>query len=207
MWNKLSHFYVNKYFVTPFASQKYYISYCFKHKALWFRNYKVASRTIDHVLRDVEGEKNYIYSSQVGYLPKRYRNYFKFAFVRKPEDRFISAWRNLVLQRNYFKFDMDEYNKMKDLENFIKWAKPLNKETCDEHLRAQYSLIDLDHVDFIGYMERFDKDFKYVAQQMGFKYHTPEKKNISLPVIDEVSEKHLDMIREMYKKDMKLFFS
>ncbi|MEA2077128.1 MAG: sulfotransferase family 2 domain-containing protein [Candidatus Marinimicrobia bacterium] len=207
MLNKLKHFYVNKYIVSPFAKHKYYISYCFKHKALWYRNYKVASRTIDKMLRDSEGEKNYIYSSEVGYIPSRYKNYFKFAFVRNPEERFISAWKNLVLKRNYFKFHPEEYKKMKQLDNFVTWAKQWDKKSCDEHLRAQYALIDSENADFIGRMEYFDRDMEYVAGQIGIKYEKAQKLNVSTIEIDEISDALRSDIQDMYRKDYDLFYS
>ena len=192
--------------VSPFAKNKYYISYCFKHKAIWFRNYKVASRTIDKMLRKSEGEKNYIYSSEVGYIPSRYKNYFKFAFVRDPEERFISGWKNLVLKRNYFKFSPEEYVKMKKLDNFIAWARQFNKEKCDEHLRAQYSLIDLDHVDFVGRMEHFDRDIEYVASQIGIKFEEIQKLNASTIEIEEVSDELRSQIQNMYRNDYNIFY-
>jgi hypothetical protein len=206
MLNKLKHFYVNKYIVSPFAKHKYYISYCFKHKALWYRNYKVASRTIDKMLRDSEGEKNYIYSSEVGYIPSRYKNYFKFAFVRNPEERFISAWKNLVLKRNYFKFSEHEYEKMKKLDNFINWTSQFDKESCDEHLRAQYSLIDMKNVDFIGRMEHFDRDIQYVADQIGIKHFEIQKLNASTIEIEEISNELRSKIQNMYRNDYDIFY-
>ena len=206
MLNKLIHFYVNKYLVSPFCQQKYYLSYGFKHKILWYRNYKVASRTIDHILREQEGKHGYIYSSQVGYLAKRYQKWFKFAFVRDPEERFVSGWKNLVLDRNYYKFSVEEHEKMKSLDHYIEWAEKFDKESCDEHLRSQYSLIDLENVDFIGKMEEFDRDFSYVAKEVGFEYKPIPKKNVSMSSPQKISQEQKKKIKAMYLKDYQQFY-
>ena len=153
--NKLKHFYFNKYIVSQFSEKKYFLSYNFKYKALWFRTYKVASRTINEHMKE-SSPGDYIYSSEVGYIPRIYKNFFKFAFVRHPVDKFISAWKDKVLNQNYFQFDTDIYEKMKNLDHFIDWVETLNINNCDEHLRAQNAIIDLENVNFIGYFENFD---------------------------------------------------
>src|SRR5690606_774943 len=119
MINKIRHFYFNKYLVKPFSKNRYYLSYDFKHKALWFRVYKVGTRTIDHQLKTGGDKRDYIYSSAVSYLPSMYKDYFKFAFVRNPIDRFLSGWKDKVINKNYFKFDTNQHEKMKDINNYI----------------------------------------------------------------------------------------
>jgi hypothetical protein len=176
-----------------------------KHKALWFRNTKVASRTIDTILRSIEGDK-YIYSSAVAYNPKRYRHYFKFAFVRHPETRFISAFKEKVLKQNYFHFEPNEYEEMKDPVNFIKWIVGLDIEKCDEHVRAQYALIDVEHVDFIGKLENFNDDFAKVANKMGFTYDKIEKRNVYKHDVELPLDVLRPLIRKVYKKDFQLFY-
>jgi hypothetical protein len=204
--DKLSNFYVNKYLVSPFSTRKYFISYDFEHKALWFRVYKVASRTIDHHLRSSCQKGNYIYSSQVGYTPGRYSDYFKFAFVRNPVDRFISAWKNKVIDQNYFHFDEQEHTKMKTLENFVEWVSHFDISDCDEHLLQQSSLIDINHVDFIGRHERFDQDFEYVCSKIGIKYekdvHINKSSNKKIDLPEEVRKK----IIRIYQKDISIFY-
>src|SRR5690606_23426294 len=112
----------------------------------------------------------YIYSSAVGYLPAMYKDYFKFAFVRNPVDRFISAWKDKVVNTNYFQFSEEEHRKMKNIGSFITWVRNIGLSDIDDHLKPQCMMIDLRNVDFIGRFERFKQDFAFVANRLGFDF-------------------------------------
>ncbi|MDX5326333.1 MAG: sulfotransferase family protein [Bacteroidota bacterium] len=204
--DKLRHFYFNKYVVSLFARKRYYLSYSFKYEALWFRNYKVGTRTIDKHLKMNSEPTEYIYSSNVGYNPKQYEGYFKFAFVRNPVDRFISGWKDKVINQNYFGFDQETHNSMKDLKNFIKWVGQMDLENCDEHLRAQYSLIDLNNIDFIGRFENFEQDLRIVADKIGMPYDENLHLNSSGKKPLEISLDNRKAIQKLYRKDYRIFY-
>ena len=72
---KLKHFYKNKYLISLLGKNKYYISYNYKYKCLWFRVAKVASRSINQHFIDNTPEGQYIYSSEVSYLPSDFKEY------------------------------------------------------------------------------------------------------------------------------------
>lgn len=203
---KVQHFYLNKYIVSPFAKRKYYLCYNFTYKALWFRVAKVSSRTIDQHFRENTPEGAYVYSSEVGYMPSMYVDFFKFAFVRNPVDRFISAWKNKVLQANYFEFSEQKHHDMKDLSNFVSWVETLDVSKCDEHLRLQTTLIDLNHIDFIGRFERFGEDFQYLANQIGLPVKEIHHKNKSIGYGVELNEDLHYRIKQIYLKDYLILF-
>jgi len=204
--SKWRHFYLNKYIVSPFIGKRYYLSYCYTYKALWFRTYKVASRTIDKHFRENSQKQSYIYSSKTGYLPFMFRNYFKFAFVRNPIDRFLSAWKQKVLMSNSFNFSDEIYKEMHSLENFINWAETLDIDNCDEHLQSQNSMIDLNNIDFIGRFENFELDFKYVAEKINLPmlqvYHENRSNSSEL----EIDSNLMERIKLIYKKDINFFY-
>ncbi len=204
--NKIRHFYWNKYLVSPFAKQKYFLSYHFKYKALWFRVYKVATRTIDKHLREGCAKEDYIYSSEVGYHPDAYQDYFKFAFVRQPVERFISAWKDKVINQNYFHFEAGQHEELKELKNFIAWVKEQDITKCDEHLRAQYALIDVEHVDFIGRFENFAEDLHKVAQQIGMPLQNLQHLNKSGSRTIQATAAEIQAIQTIYQKDFELFY-
>ena len=164
--NKFKHFYLNKYLVTPFTSERYMLCYDYVHKAIWFRVPKVASRTINEALQAGSEKKDYIYASKMGYSPAICVGYFKFAFVRHPEERLLSAWRDKVLRRNHFHFDEDTHEKYKEIEHFVDWLATQDIEDCDVHIKSQHAQIDLNHLDFLGRMENFEEDFNYVVQKL-----------------------------------------
>ena len=203
---KFKHFYLNKYIVSVCKKHSYHISYDYKHKALWFRTYKVASRTINNALEGDTHPGEYIYGSEMSYLPKMFKNYFKFAFIRNPEDRFLSAWKDKVLRSNYFKFDDAEYNRMKDLDYFISWVEGLNIDECDEHLRSQYSLIDLNNVDFIGRFENFDSDFDFVLNKLNISHNKIETLNQGIKKELDLTKEQRLRIYNIYRKGFQLFY-
>ena len=206
MKNLVRNFYFNKYIISPFSKRKYHLSYDIRHKALWFRVYKAATRTIDHHLKKDSKSGEYIYSSEVGYKAGMYKKYFKFTFVRNPISRFLSAWKNKVLETNSFNFSEEEHEQMKNLDHFIDWVKKIDIKTCDEHLREQCSLIDLNNVDFIGRFENFEEDFEYVTRKIGISYQNKVHVNKSNELEFSISNKNKTDIAHIYSKDIRLFY-
>ncbi|PLW94461.1 MAG: hypothetical protein C0592_02705 [Marinilabiliales bacterium] len=203
---KLKHFYFNKYFLSIFKRKKYFLSYDYKHKALWYRTYKVASRTIDKKLREDAKKGQYIYGSLMAYSPRMFRKYFKFAFVRHPEARFISVWKDKILRQNYFVFPESKWEDMKELDNFLSWVETLNINKCDEHLRAQNALIDLNHVDFVGRLENLNRDFEYLASKIGVSSTELEHLNKTPEKELELTTEQKQRIFNIYRKDFEVFY-
>lgn len=203
---KFKHFFYNKYVLSLFKRKRYFISYHYKYKALWFRTYKVASRTIDDMLKRQDEVGSYIYASDMAYSPSMFKDYFKFAFVRNPETRFVSAWKDKVLRQNYFHFSDKEHEKMKDLDHFINWVKSLDIENCDEHLRCQMSLVDVENMDFIGKFENFEVDFNHVVSKLKVPNYKMEFLNQGMKKEFELSDNQRKEIRNIYHMDFKEFY-
>ena len=203
---KLKHFYINKYFASPFFGGKYRLYYDYYYKVLWFRVAKVATRTILQHFLDNTPEDKYIYSSETGFLNPLHKDFFKFAFVRNPVDRFLSAWKEKVLKQNYFGFSKKMHHEMQNLENFISWTEDLNIETCDVHLRAQSSLIDLNNVDFIGRFENFKEDFQFLAYKINLPMKTIHRKNTTKNMNYYFDKSQKERVRKIYTKDCQIFY-
>lgn len=182
------------------------MTYDYTHKALWFRTYKVASRTLDESLKRNARPGSYIYGSPMAYCPGMFRNYFKFSFVRNPETRFISAWKDKVLKQNYFRFTNEELEKMQDLDHFISWVEKLDIDKCDEHLRSQNSLIDLNNIDFLGRFENFQNDFNTVMNQLSIESENIEHLNKGIREELELNKGQRLRIYNIYKKDFQIFY-
>lgn len=203
---KYIHFYFNKYILSLFNRERYFIAYDFKKKIIWYRVAKVGTRSILKLFEKENG-RDFLYSSPTAYNSKFYTKYYKFAFVRNPYDRFISCWKDKVIERNYFNFPPMELGKMKDFNNFIGWVENQNIEKCDEHIRSQYSLIDVPQLDFLGRFESFNEDFKKVAQILNVELkevphlNSTKKKEIHLTS----EQKH--RIKKIYEKDFMEFYS
>lgn len=203
---KYLHFYFNKYLLSISGRKKYFISVSYKHKAIWYRVAKVGTRSIKQHLEDDAG-KDIIYSSEAPYAPSLYKDYFKFAFVREPQDRFISAWKDKVLERNYFQFSDDIHDQMKSLDRFIAWVETLDISKCDEHLREQTSLIDMEHVDFIGRFEQFNTDLTMVLEKLSIPVEQVHHQNFTKKRRVELTDEQASKIKAIYHNDYKNFYS
>jgi Sulfotransferase family len=205
MLGNLKHFYFNKYIVSPFRKDRYYLSYCLDYRALWFRVPKVATRTIDHHFKEHSSKQGYLYSSRVGYLPAYYRDYLKFAFVRNPLDRLVSAWKNKVLEANYFQFDEATHQQLQSFEAFVAWLVKQPIEQMDEHILPQYMLVDTDNLDFLGRFESFSEDFTTLAGKVGLPVDEIQHKNPSVKTELSISPSAKAQVESIYEKDYVLF--
>jgi hypothetical protein len=204
----IRHYYFNKYIVTPFKKNEFPISYCYQYQALWFRVTKVASRTIDHHLNNACDANGYTYSTAVGYAASLYDDYYKFAFVRNPVDRFKSIFKEKVLKQNYFNFTNEQYQKRQNLKQFIDWVETIDIEYCDEHLMLQRNMIDLNNIDFIGHFEDFTSDFLTVAKEIDLPINESDliHRNKSPKFEVKIDDNDRGRILEIYRKDVELFY-
>lgn len=196
-------------FFTYLPSQRgYNLTISHEYKFVWFRVAKVGSRTIYNHLKDEGITLDVEHPYNIYYPPKRYQNYFKFAFVRNPWERFVSCWHDKVIDKNYFKFDDVKHEQMKDLNNFVEYVAGLNLETCDIHLRLQCCLIDLNHLDYLRRLETFDEDLKNIYSRLNIPYTVSEQKNKSSR--NKSYQEYLEgplkrKVTELYQRDIQIF--
>lgn len=72
--------------------KKYYILESKAYEFLWFVNPKAASRSVRNFFTNI-GEE-FPAETLKPFNEKRYKDHFKFAFVRNPWSRILSAWKN-----------------------------------------------------------------------------------------------------------------
>jgi len=101
--------------------------------------------------------------------PALYARLFKFAFVRNPWDRLVSRYAQLL--RNPAETPRYQAKAEKGFEEFLRWEIRRDKShqhpyVCDGNGR----LI----VDFIGYFERLEEDFKKVCDRLQLAASLPK---------------------------------
>jgi hypothetical protein len=97
---------------------------------------------------------------------------------------------------------------MRQFDHFVEYVSGLDLESCDNHLRLQCALIDLNHIDFVGRFEQFDQDYQIVCQRLDIEITDMSAYNVSAHrghyktfYTDELIEK----VRQMYRKDIQIF--
>jgi len=182
------------------------------HRFVWFRVAKVATRTILGYFAEREVPLDVHHAYRMRYPTALFEDYLKFAFVRHPLPRFVSAWRDKVVNNNYFGFDEPELARMRDrVEAFAGWAS--SHDLCDlrngdAHLALQTRLVDLSQVDFLGRLETFDRDFAEVCDRLGLPAApvTPRNRTATAQTpTTAVSGELRSAVSEMYYRDFQVF--
>jgi hypothetical protein len=184
----------------------YNLTGCESPRFLWYRNAKVATRSILGHLSDNNIELS-INGSALIYSPQHYCDYFKFAFVRNPFDRLVSAWANKVVDCNYFGFTPRQQAKYQDFDKFLEFVETLDLRKCDVHLRRQVNLIDLSNIDFLGRLENFSKDFDQICDELKLP-HMQRQANQSSRASDYkryYSESTMAKAASLYFADLNIF--
>ena len=189
----------------------YNLTISHQHRFVWFRVAKVATRTILGHFRTHEVTTEVHHAMRLRYPTALFGDYFKFAFVRHPLGRFVSAWRNKVVDHNYFDFDDATLARMQTVENFAHWTAQhdlADLTTADHHLALQSRLVDLTQVDYLGRLESFDRDFAEVCTRIGLPASEPDRLNRSTPHDldqDTASDELRSVVADIYRRDFQVF--
>ena len=198
---------INKLPITP-SEHKYNITINHEKKFLWFRVAKVGTRTIFSHLKNNNIQLDVEHASYLNYPVKSYKDYFKFAFIRNPWDRLVSCWYNKVIEKNYYNFDAETHDRMKNFDNFIDYVATLDIFNCERHLCAQTALIDINNVDYLGRMETFTQDINYIFNHLNINTENIISKNVTKnrkPYHGYYTEKLAEKVYQIYKKDIQVF--
>lgn len=188
----------------------YNLTVSHSHRFVWFRVAKVATRTIRHHFASHQVALDVDHAMRIQYPTAAFADYFRFAFVRDPLERFVSAWQDKVVNMNYFKFDDATHDRMQRVEEFARWTADHDLGAVpgtDQHLALQSRLIDLNHVDFVGRLETFDRDFAEVCARVGAPAVPARPQNQTSPGGQrrDVSDELRELVTSMYRRDYQIF--
>jgi hypothetical protein len=190
------------------STEKYNLTICDAPKFIWFRNAKVGTRTVFFALNKAEIELTAESLFSCFYFPQEYKDYFKFAFVRNPWDRFVSGWLNKVLRHNALYFDPQTLAHLQNFENFVSHCAELDLRSCDSHFRHQHKLIDMNEIDFLGRLENFDEDIRDVFRTLSIplqKVPTVNGSENRLHYSSYYTDESRRKVYDMYRKDIQIF--
>ncbi|MBC2931530.1 sulfotransferase family 2 domain-containing protein [Nocardioides sp. zg-1228] len=188
----------------------YNLTISHSHRFVWYRVAKVATRTIRHHCETHGVSMDVDHAMRVRYPLASFADYFTFAFVRDPLDRFVSAWQDKVVDHNYYGFDPATLARMQAIEEFARWTAGHDLAAVpgtDQHLTLQSRMIDLNRVDFVGRLETFDRDFAEVCERIGAPAVPTAPKNQTAPGGRDrrVSPELGELVGRMYARDYQVF--
>lgn len=129
-----------------------------------------------------------------------WNSYYKFAFVRNPYDRFLSAY--FFLNRRKGNANRLHTNRLKNFhQNLTKRGRTI-------HIKPQHDYLcdsnDEIMVDYVGTVEKFDESVKVVLDKLGLNVPEYENKNVNKH-IDFCDDEYVEFINKEYAKDFECF--
>lgn len=122
---------------------------------------------------DIEGPKQ-------GFIPAEWMSCFKYAFVRNPYDRVVSAWKMFAGGMDNSVWELPEDELGLSLKRFLNIATDDSisfdgrRETTGQKIRHHaipqtHPFNCLEHADFVGRFEQLVTDFAKVCEQLEFE--------------------------------------
>lgn len=198
---------INRSRVVP-STLPYNLTISERKKFVWFRVAKVATRTIINHLHQHDVPLSTVEAMNIYYLPGRFKDYFKFGFVRNPWDRLVSGWQQMIVLNNHFPMTESHRKALMNFSTFIGQMETNPTLMNNHHFKPQHKLIDLNNLDFLGRLENFHSDFTKVLNSLGIPSHDIPHYNRT--TIQDYSSYYNPALRErvyqLYEKDFRLFY-
>jgi hypothetical protein len=144
--------------------------------------------------------------------PRKFRDYFKFCFVRNPWDRLVSGFFYLrfgagIGNRTGSEDQIEKYN---DFQSFVSGWLTEDNVRSSLHFKSQYPFIcDRSmrvQMDFVGRIENITADFKTICEHLNIK---AELQRLNMSDHRHYSEYYTAKLREMvssvYAEDIAIF--
>ena len=176
-------------------------------KTIYFENPKVCSTSLKSMLElSANPEWKHVQTTFNTAEPK-YKDYFKFGFVRNPWSRIASGYRyykhspgpcqpekgsQIPTQRDWTTWDFSFF-----IENIYK------KRYLNKHWDPQLSYVPIDKmtIDFVGKFENFKEDWEYVKTQI--QKYNPKFGGDIVHIMPENQKKKKYDYKEMYGEELK----
>jgi len=201
---------------TPLAASLVPCTLSISHskRFVWYRVPKVGSSSISHHF-ERQGVRLDVVEPRLIHLPyRRYRDYFKFAFVRNPWDRLASAFAYLKRGGSNERdraWAAEHLAGFETLDDFVhRWLSPENVWK-GVHFRPQTHFLQgrpgRIAVDFVGRFERIGDDYEVLRQRLGFGEPLPHlNRTPGAHHYDGLyTPESAAIVRNIYAEDVRLF--
>lgn len=169
---------------------------------IYFEVRKTGTRTMHHLLQE-SFELDIPIQYAASYDGEAFKEHFKFAFVRNPWDRVVSAYSHGVVH-GYGPF-CECWGK--SFEEFVDYLDEIGVRAADTHVRLQCLTFPVDEVDFIGRFENFEEDVREIFRRLGVE-------EIEVPCLNAHAHDHYrtyyddrtrEIIGRLYAEDIERF--
>lgn len=189
---------------------------CDHHRCIFVRVPKCATQSIARSLfGNLGGGHLTIDQYRLVYPAREFHAFYKFAFVRNPWDRLVSAYFFLSkggvndYDKNWFDDNLSGYA---DFEAFVEqWLTPEHADS-GLHFRPQHRFLCLPNgslgVDYVAYYERIEQDYEVIARHIGAAptlKHVNASANRRRDYRDYYTPRMRDIVADVYAQDIALF--
>jgi hypothetical protein len=181
------------------------------HRAIFIHIPKTGGTSVALALFGVSRHVPYFEYERIN--PRKFRRFFKFAFVRNPWDRLVSTYFFLKnggvneLDRRFAAENLAGYDAFAE---FVEgWLKEKNIWSS-VHFRPQhYFICDANfcpRVDFIGRTETIDADFRFICQRLGVTAELKwNNRSNHLPYNEYYTDDLRERVAAVYADDIAVF--
>lgn len=189
-----------------------YSHFANEHQCIFIHIPKAAGTSIANALFN-NGSRHVPWSEYYRANPRKFRKYFKFAFVRNPWDRLVSSFYFLKsgglneMDRRFAEKHLAQYE---NFEDFVVNGLALDEIRGWVHFRAQSDWICDDDgrvmVDFVGRFENLREDFVHVARKLGKDSSLPMHNTSNHRIYTECfTQASREVTARVYGKDIEIF--
>lgn len=203
-----------------------------KYKTIYFPVSKTASTSIKVCITSLlwlENPNNLVHRTNFDYVKRKeinskYKDYFRFAFVRNPYDRVVSSYKNRILKevitkRPYIKWvhwnylSLGNFYVWMSFKNYVKEICKIDDKIADNHFRTQYWILSNEKQELLpNHIYKFENlsfEFEKIQEKMWVKNkiklpHLMKSKH--KPYRDYYDEETKTLVKERFKKDLEVFW-
>lgn len=182
-----------------FSIPLYMVTTSKEHRYAFFLIHKNGISTILLILR--EETQREIDESYTIYSRSKYKNHFKFCFIRNPWDRLVSCYTNKVVGKKLFPGCWE-----KDFDYFVDYVSHQHLATSDNHIKLQTSQFPVKDIDYLARFENFESEYNFIIN---------EKLNLNREIVAKNKSRHQHytgfynnktrkIVEQIYKPDIEI---
>lgn len=168
-----------------------------KLNAIYYDIPKCASTTIRTTF--FEGDMSLVNPS------KKIEDYFKFTFCRNPYDRVVSNY-TMFTKDKWRRLQISHFHNNPSAMSFSEFVEVICKYD-NHHWQPQIDFVYGYDIDFIGKLENFEQDFRFVCDKIGIPHKELPRKNASKHknYTEYYDNETKQIVAEKYAKDIEYF--